>query len=408
MRLMSRIKNSLLYRSRVYARRGKVAILGVYRTFSNNRSGINLVGYFSYTFGVAEVGRFFAQHAKKAGVPFRIYDMETPSHKKLDEISLEFYRPYFTYRPPYQKNVFFVNADQIANLKDQLPELFAGRYNAAVFFWEFNDYFNFPQAFKVINEVFAFTDFIATAVRKVAPRTVKVTKLPFPFIQNWQITKPAGVIREQYNIPSDAFVFIFNFDFFSVYERKNPEAILRAFKLAFSAGENVYLVLKTIHGEAVSETNTSFQVLVNHMVSKDKIVVVNDNLDRNDFMNLINASDCYISLHRSEGLGLGMLEAMSMGKPVIATNFGGNTDFMRQDNSLLVDYSLVAVKENAKPYQPGWLWAEADVQQAADYMLRLVEDRAFANELGKRARESVQKQYGNDVFEKTLNDWIKS
>jgi glycosyltransferase involved in cell wall biosynthesis len=260
----------------------------------------------------------------------------------------------------------------------------------------------------VINEVFAFTDFIATAVRKVAPRTVKVTKLPFPFIQNWQITKPAGVIREQYNIPSDAFVFIFNFDFFSVYERKNPEAILRAFKLAFSAGENVYLVLKTIHGEAVSETNTSFQVLVNHMVSKDKIVVVNDNLDRNDFMNLINASDCYISLHRSEGLGLGMLEAMSMGKPVIATNFGGNTDFMRQDNSLLVDYSLVAVKENAKPYQPGWLWAEADVQQAADYMLRLVEDRAFANELGKRARESVQKQYGNDVFEKTLNDWIKS
>jgi glycosyltransferase involved in cell wall biosynthesis len=144
------------------------------------------------------------------------------------------------------------------------------------------------------------------------------------------------------------------------------------------------------------------------MVSKDKIVVVNDNLDRNDFMNLINASDCYISLHRSEGLGLGMLEAMSMGKPVIATNFGGNTDFMRQDNSLLVDYSLVAVKENAKPYQPGWLWAEADVQQAADYMLRLVEDRAFANELGKRARESVQNQYGNDVFEKTLNDWIKS
>lgn len=407
--LSNRIRNALQYRARPYIKLIKIKLLTAWRkVLVPNRSGINLIGYFSYTFGVAEVGRFFAQHVKKAAVPLQIYDVESSAHKKLDALSLKAYESHFTNTPSYHKNVFFINADQIAYIKEELPALFIGRYNAAVFFWEFNDYFDFPNAFEVIDEVFAFTEFIATAVRKVAPPSVKVTKLPFPFMKNWEINKPVEVVRKQYNVPGDTFIFIFNFDFFSVYTRKNPEAILKAFEMAFNATDNVCLILKTIHAEADSNHNLSFQAVLNEMKLKEKIICVNDNLDRNDFMSLLNASDCYISLHRSEGLGLGMLEAMSMGKPVIATNYGGNTDFMREGNSLPVNYTLVPVTEDAAPYKPGWLWADADIEAAGGYMRKLYNDPAFTSDLGRRAQESVDRQYSNDIFEKRLVSWMRS
>jgi len=409
MLLLNRIRIAIEYRARPYIKYAHIKLLTASRSMiTPDRSGVNLIGYFSYTFGVAEVGRFFAQHVKKAGIPLQIYDVESSAHKKLDALSLKAYQYHFTHTPSYYKNVFFINADQIATVKEEHRALFIGRYNAAVFFWEFNDYFDFPNAFEVIDEVFALTEFIATAVRKVAPQSVKVTKLPFPFMKNWEITKPAEAVRKQYNIPIDSFVFIFNFDFFSVYARKNPEAILKAFGMAFNSTDKVCLILKTIHAEADSGHNLSFQAVLNEMSLKEKIILVNDNLDRNDFMSLLNASDCYISLHRSEGLGLGMLEAMSMGKPVIATNYGGNTDFMREGNSLPVSYTLVPVKEDAAPYKPGWLWADADLEEAAVYMLKLYNDPAFTADLGRRAQESVHRQYSNDIFEKSLVSWMRS
>lgn len=409
MLLLNRIRIALQYRARPYIEDARLRLLTASRHMTApNRSGVNLIGYFSCTFGVAEVGRFFAQHVKKAGIPLQIFDVESSAHKKLDALSLKAYQNHFTNTPSYYKNVFFINADQIVSVKEEHPALFIGRYNAAVFFWEFNDYFFFPDAFKVVDEVFALTEFIATAVRKTAPPSVKVTKLPFPFMKNWEITKPAEVVRKHYNIPVDSFVFIFNFDFFSVYARKNPEAILKAFNTAFSSTDKVCLILKTIHAEANSVHHLSFQAALNGMRLKEKIILLNDNLDRNDFMNLLNASDCYISLHRSEGLGLGMLEAMSMGKPVIATNYGGNTDFMREGNSLPVNYTLVPVKEDAAPYKPGWLWAEADTEEAAGYMVKLYNDRAFTADLGRRAQESIHRQYNNDMFEKSLVSWMHS
>lgn len=409
MTILTRIKNSFIYRFYYYKSEGRKKILFVYRYFSRNKSGINLIGYFSYTLGVAEVGRFFAQNVKKAGIPLSICDIKLPSHKQLDIENLEDYKIHFSSSPHYYKNVFFINADNILYIKEDLPELFIGKYNAAVFFWEFNDYFDFPKAFTVLNEVFAFTEFIVTAIRKTAPNNVKVTKLPFPFIKNWKITETPESVRKQYSIPLDSFVFIFNFDFFSVYDRKNPEAIIKAFAKAFDRNDQVCLVLKTIHAEAKSKNNDSFKSIVEKMDLKDKIIIINDNLERNDFMNVLNASDAYVSLHRSEGLGLGMLEAMSIGKPVIGTNFGGNTDFMNSNNSLLVNYNLIPVAEDAPPYKAGWLWADANVEDAANYMSKLYNDRSFATELGQRAKNSIEEQFSNsDLFQNTLKSWMKS
>lgn len=100
--------------------------------------------------------------------------------------------------------------------------------------------------------------------------------------------------------------------------------------------------------------------------------------------------DCYVSLHRSEGYGLTMAEAMALGKPVIATNYGGNTDFMTSENSYLVDYKIETWEKRVGPYRGGWSIAEADVEQAAFYMRRVYEDRDEARRIGEKARRDVE------------------
>lgn len=408
MSLLGRIKHAGIARARQYKRKSIQKALSMQRYLFSDKSGINLIGFFSYTMGIAEVGRFFALKASKAAVPLSIYDVNSPyPYNKLDAASLQEYQRHYTYKPKYARNIFFINADYIPLLKQSVPELFIGRYNAAVFFWEFDDYFYFPQAFGVIDEVIAFTEFIATAVRKAAPAGIKVTKMPFPFYKSWTINHPPAEVRKRYGIRPDSFVFIFNFDFESVYDRKNPEAILQAFGMAFTTTDNVYLILKTINANTRSANYARFQDLIKQVPIKEKIIQVNENLERDDFMSMINASDCYVSLHRSEGLGLGMMEAMSMGKPVIATNYGGNTDFMRANNSLLVNFTLRPLAEDAGPYKSGWIWAEPDVAEAASYMTALYNDRGFALKLGKQAAASINTQFGNDVFEKSLAAWLQ-
>ena len=372
-----------------------------------DRAGINLIGYFPYAFGVAEIGRFFSKYLKKSAIPFSIYNIET-AHTKLDLESLSPYISYFTTKPAYYKNIFFVNAELITWIKVLHPLLFVGRYNAAVFFWEFDDYFYFDKAFKVIDEAIAMTEFIATALRKAAPAGVKVTKFPIPFIKNWELTQQPQAVRKQHGIPSSAYTFIFNFDFKSVYQRKNPEAILFALEKAFQTTDDVCLVLKTINADDKSANFQHFQQLLTQSVLADKVILVNGSLSRNDLMNLINAADCYISLHRSEGLGLGMLEAMSMGKPVIGTAYGGNTDFMNHTNALLVGYEPVAVQPGNEPYKAGWMWAEPNVEQAAQYMHQLYTNRNFAAQLGQKAQQSVKEQFNNEVFAKAVTTWMQS
>ena len=199
----------------------------------------------------------------------------------------------------------------------------------------------------------------------------------------------------------------FNFDFSSVYYRKNPEAILNAFAQSFKQDEKAKIILKTLNGDKHSANFLKFQQKIEELNLVEKVILINKEMERNDLMNLMNAADCYISLHRSEGLGLGMMEAMSMGKPVIATAFGGNVDFMNNDNSLLVNFKLTEVPEGCEPYQQGWLWAEPDIMMAAGYMRKLFDDRDFAKETGEKARVYIESNYNPAVFYNAITNWIK-
>ncbi|MFM6204436.1 glycosyltransferase, partial [Planktothrix sp.] len=149
-------------------------------------------------------------------------------------------------------------------------------------------------------------------------------------------------------------------------------------------------MLDTTLNVATPTADTNLMEIANNF--NDRLIIIDKTLSDNEMKNLLRCSDCFISLHRSEGFGLGLSEAMSLGKPTIATRYGGNVDFMNESNSCLVDYKLEPVGDNCYPHWQGQYWAEADVDQAFCYMLELLRDRHKRKIIGDNAKLQMRKQ----------------
>src|SRR5439155_18737497 len=164
---------------------------------------------------------------------------------------------------------------------------------------------------------------------------------------------------------------------------------------AFPAGDNrVGLVIKCAQGYRYPEQLGVLHALA---AADPRVVVLDRLLSREDTFGLQSVCDAYISLHRSEGLGLGMAECMALGKPVIATAYSGNLEFMTHDNSCLVDFTLIPVKPGDYiDYEPGWMWADPDIDQAARYMVRLLDDPEYRRRIADRAASDMARRF-NDV-----------
>ncbi len=179
-------------------------------------------------------------------------------------------------------------------------------------------------------------------------------------------------------------MFLFLFDFLSCLERKNPLGIIEAFVRAFVPGEGPVLVIKSINGRHMLNDLERLRAAVD---GRDDVVLLEKYYSVDEKNALLGACDCYVSLHRSEGLGLTMAEAMALGKPVIATGYSGNLHFMTPENCYLVDYSMTEVPAECDPYPKGAAWAAPSVAHAAELMRRVyerpVEAKARA-QLGQR------------------------
>jgi glycosyltransferase involved in cell wall biosynthesis len=179
----------------------------------------------------------------------------------------------------------------------------------------------------------------------------------------------------------------------SVMERKNPLGLIRAFKTAFARTDNVSLVLKTSFGDRHPvQLHELRDAAADH-----NIVVIDEVYSGDEVLSLMDACDAYVSLHRSEGLGLTMAEAMLMGKPVIATDFSGNVDFMSESNSLPVAYELVELGKSIPPYDAHLEWAKPSEDHAAALMRRVFENQEWARALGARAKASAEAALSPEV-----------
>ncbi len=233
-----------------------------------------------------------------------------------------------------------------------------------------------------MDEVWTASEFAALSVRTATRKRVRVVPLPVSV----SLSRP--YTRAEFGLPEDRFVFLFTLDFHSFLARKNATGLVAAFRAAFPAGdERVVLLIKTTNGH----DRPAEVAHLREAIDGDARIELRDGyLGREDVFGLESVADAYVSLHRSEGFGLGLAESMYLGKPVIGTAYSGNLEFMTPENSCLVGYRLVDVRDGEYPYAYGQVWAEPDLDHAARLMRRLADDPAFAAALGRRAAADIR------------------
>jgi len=357
---------------------------------SHRAPGVLLVGHPYGVLGVGEYLRASAAALAAADVPFHIrnaFDWGEHLRDKHTEFDLW---DRLTSGRPHGVNVFHINADEMADARRHLGTAFlAGRYNIACWHWELS---RFPEAWlpalQGVDELWASSRFIQHALAEKAP--VPVVWMPHPM----DVRGGAGLERCDLALPERTYLFLTSFDFTSFVTRKNPLGVVRAFRTAFplERGEQVGLVIKT--NGAAERPDDASAFLASPELKDLRIVVIDQMLDRRRLIGLFEQCDCFVSLHRSEGFGRGIAEAMLLGKPVIATGYSGNMDFTNPLDACIVDYQLVPVGPHEYPHATGQHWADPDLEQAAWYMRRLVSDPAWGAALADRGRELVEAQHG--------------
>ncbi|BAZ67915.1 MAG: glycosyltransferase [Pelatocladus maniniholoensis HA4357-MV3] len=346
---------------------------------TNNNFGVNISGYVNSEFGLGEGVRGTIRAVEAAEIPFVINNCTfNTMHRKMDSSYTD-----FTDENPYPINIIQVNVDMINTfISSTSPEYFKDKYNIAFWAWELPE---FPKewlsAFNLFDEIWTPSAYCVEAIAPTSP--IPVIKV----MHSISLPQPS-ISKQSLGLSDNKFIFLFIFDFCSVFERKNPLAIINAFQQAFGKDhQNIQLVIKFSNGKYFPDKLKQLKELVEDFKN---IKLIDDYLLKEELNALIYHCDCYISLHRSEGFGLTMAEAMYYEKPVIATGFSANLDFMNINNSFLVKYSLVAIAEDYGPYKKGNFWAEPNINHAAYLMQYVFNNYEEAQQTGKKASEHIR------------------
>jgi glycosyltransferase involved in cell wall biosynthesis len=333
------------------------------------KHGVNVIGYHDSPTGLGTVARLVGRSLAAAGIEHRAVSVAEgvrPPWKPAVEL-------------PYDVNLVCVNADMLPRLAQTLGrDAFEGRRTIGFWWWEVD---RFPShlawAAQLVDEIWVGSEFVRQAVAAVAPRPVHVFPLPIP------PPDAAASGSAPVELPQ-GFRYLFTFSYPSVFERKNPLGAIEAFARAFPNG-GASLVIKTAGSDLFQREAA---LLAEAAAPHPNVVVLDRTLGADEYAGLIGSADAYVSLHRAEGFGLTIAEAMALGKPAIATGYSGNLDFMTAENSYLVPYSLTPIPAGT-PYPTETTWAEPDVAAAAQQLRAVFEDRDEAMRRAEAGRESL-------------------
>lgn len=341
--------------------------------------GVNLFGHALGRLGVGEEVRMAARSLETVDIPFVIHNVAAPAageEEGTDGLRL-------ADSSPYDINLFCMTGiSTVGAILGAEGELMRGRYNIGCWPWELPEWpAAWGHAWDYVDEVWATSRFTYASYMRSA--SIPVLHVPHAVVAD----ASEGARRDDFGLPEHAFLFCFSFDGLSSLARKNPLAVVRAFRRAFPGSERgVGLVLKGIRAPQGSPLWSN---LVAAIGDDRRVFLIDESMSRGRLLDLYRSIDAYVSLHRSEGFGRNIAEAMLLGKPVIVTAHSGNMDFTLHDNAALVPARLRAVRQGEYPYGAGQLWADPDIDAAAQAMRRMIADRTWREGLAERGQAFI-------------------
>ncbi len=365
----------------------KIAMQGVGSEVRWNGPRLNpgflIAGYLEAELGIGEAARRALDTMQTAGLPcgafpFRL-TQSRPSHSDRSRPSL---------RTDLNTHIVWVNADQLRSFARSVGStFFEGRYTVGYWAWETETPHGLmAQMSRLVDEIWTPSAYSKRCIEAAAAKPV----LTFPHPVR-EPAVPAGRVRSRLGIPA-GFVFLFMFDFFSTLERKNPIGLADAFGRAFEPCEGPTLVLKSING---SREPLEMERLRHAVGDRPDIVLIDEHLSSSECAALLAEADCYISLHRAEGFGLTIADAMARGTPVIASGYSGNLEFTSDDTAYLVPVRRVPVGPDVCPYPAGDVWGDPDLDVAAELMRRVYRHPAEARRKATAARRAILTEHGH-------------
>lgn len=358
--------------------------------------GINLIGYACAEVGLGESCRILANILEHSALSFTLFNVPSSSScngdlSRSSDISQT---------TPYNINLIHINPPELPMVYlDMGKEHWDTRYNIGFWLWELEDFpDNWTNRFSLVDEIWAPSSFIADSIR--SKTALPVHTLPYAI----DVQVDQATMRASFGLPENMFLFLVMGDGNSILDRKNPMGAIEAFKLAFPCEKReIGLVVKitSAHQEVIADYQHALEGYCN-------VFFLTEVLEKKQLNALISLCDVFISLHRSEGFGLVLAEAMFLGTPTIATNWSANTEFSDDSSACLVDFTFITLKKTIGPYATGNRWADPDTKQAADFMKKLSSDRTFYNgiaENGKRmVRQLLSAERASTILEQRISE----
>jgi len=360
--------------------------------------GVNVAGFLRGGLGLGQAARLYVAALQAGGVPVRTttVDPRMPHVEGAHLKTTDFTDLHTDEDLPF--NLVCVNAPELPQFAAEAgPEFFADRYTIGVWAWE-TDLVpaSWDPAFALVDEIWVYSSFVAGVLSHAAP--CPVVRVPLPIVA----PDPHGA-TPSFRLP-DGFTFLFLFDFYSTLQRKNPLGLLEAFKRAFAPGEGPQLLLKSFNGDFKPQRLAQLRAAAG---DRPDVHIVDRFVPEDERAALMAACDCYVSLHRSEGFGLTLGEAMALGKPVIGTAYSSNLDFMNAENSYLVRHEVTQVGPQGENYPAEGHWAEPDIDHAAQLMREVWEDQGEARRRGEQARRDIAETFSLAAVGKAARERLK-
>lgn len=382
----------------ITARGNRVGAAALPRIADTEPVDVQLIGPFAKASGLGQAVRLSAAVLEQTALTRNDvdFDLDNPAPEGFSNVGL---------RGSHRKariNLIHLNAEAIPQAFAYGPDVFTGAYNIGYFFWELNS----PAAchylaLEMLDEIWVSSEYGRHIYTREGGIPVSNVGMSFEEVPDIDRARARASVESRIRCQPTDFVFLAAFDSYSFVQRKNPIGVIRAFQKAFQDEAGVRLLLKTQNRDSTTDpAQIRIWNQIDAIASSDRrITIINETLTYDELLDLKKGCDCYVSLHRSEGWGFGMIEAMNLRLPVICTGYSGNMEFCSEETAWIVGYKEVELRRDEYILvRLGQKWAEPDIGDAARQMRAVFADAEERERRVDRAWNNVQKNFSTSAI----------